>query len=400
MARGVWWGQLTTRRMLDNGIGCDLICVVPPPLHMVRLAPASVGAHGSIMTQRRGCVGARRVLHQVPLFMYTDQRASTAAGRRREVYSMPRWLHTSFFGPGKARLQPPYIPWSENPEDIFTTFVPPSKAKGMARFKGLRYAHMVGGGSVCLSPHGDALPLPLLQCMVSCGLLQYRSVAPALAARLGLLPPAVGSSMSDQQGQQRDAGDGSVESRTPPSHLGFRRTMSGSLPPRRPRAFSLGSAGSDDLQLEMKRAMAAAAAAAAPVASGPGFGSGLAVDALAHGASASSAALFRRRNSTGSAVRAPVVQQGIQRIPSNSSFDPWNSTARMGRANPRRLSMLGANTSAASLRSIGSASSGGGSRMTTQSPLLQPGGLPVTRVRLVARVLSCGGTTSCRAFHV
>ena len=76
---------------------------------------------------------------------------------------MPRWLHTSFFGPGKARLQPPYIPWSENPEDIFTTFVPPSKAKGMARFKGLRYAHMVGGGSVRLSPHGDALPLPLLQ---------------------------------------------------------------------------------------------------------------------------------------------------------------------------------------------------------------------------------------------
>lgn len=73
---------LTTRRMMDNGIGCDLVCVNQAPLHMV------------------------------PLFVYTSKLMkhphATAEPKDRDMYTLPRWLHTSFFGRGPARLLPPY----------------------------------------------------------------------------------------------------------------------------------------------------------------------------------------------------------------------------------------------------------------------------------------------------
>ena len=103
--------QLTTRRMLDNGIGCDLICVVSPPLHMVRVC---VRARVRVCVRVRGwhrCTPAfdyyleNACPLQVPLFMYTDQHHGARKTPKAEVYTLPRWLHTSFFGPGKARLQ-------------------------------------------------------------------------------------------------------------------------------------------------------------------------------------------------------------------------------------------------------------------------------------------------------
>jgi hypothetical protein len=91
---------LTRRRMVENGIVCDLVCMSKPPLHaaplLVFTAPRRAGAERAIAPTR----AAQRAASSAAAAAASGRDASAAAaGRARSdgvTYEVPVWLHVSY----------------------------------------------------------------------------------------------------------------------------------------------------------------------------------------------------------------------------------------------------------------------------------------------------------------
>jgi hypothetical protein len=100
--------QMTKQRMMDNGCGCDTVCFSRPPLHNVPLfvtrTPRNISSGVS-----KPAVSLDRIDSDGDLFRQqsvgeTKSNDDTSATQWSIGYSMPHWLHCSFFGYGSVNM--------------------------------------------------------------------------------------------------------------------------------------------------------------------------------------------------------------------------------------------------------------------------------------------------------
>lgn len=110
------WLRMTTERMIDNGIGLDLVCLTKMPLHSVPLFRFTSQISEATLDIRRDArrsqtassgqygatpASAKKFSPATPSDpLYTDSVTSTARGVPRptmEFYSIPHWIDASFY---------------------------------------------------------------------------------------------------------------------------------------------------------------------------------------------------------------------------------------------------------------------------------------------------------------
>jgi len=80
--------QVTKQRLMDSGIGMDVVCVAPPPLHQV---PLFVHTHAQQARHSSGGGAAARPS--------LDSCAESTAAATQHTFSLPVWVNLSFYRP-------------------------------------------------------------------------------------------------------------------------------------------------------------------------------------------------------------------------------------------------------------------------------------------------------------